>query len=237
LYALDLLGFGFSDKPATAPYSADLYVELISDFIKEVVEQPANLVSSSLSAAFAIRVADEYRDQVKRMVLISPVTSDRMTSRPGISGAAFYGLLHSPVLGKSFYNTMVSEKSIRDFALDEMYYDRRFVTSKLVSNLYSMSHQPGAEYAVTAYLSGYLNTETRQAFSRLLQPVTLVWGKQDKNNPIENAAELLQLNPQASLVILDRCRMMPQEEAEGEFNKAVMQTFTDQEETVQTRAV
>ena len=31
VYALDLLGFGFSDKPATAPYSADLYVELITE--------------------------------------------------------------------------------------------------------------------------------------------------------------------------------------------------------------
>src|ERR1700755_1940647 len=32
-YAVDLLGFGYSDKPSTAPYSADLYVELISDFL------------------------------------------------------------------------------------------------------------------------------------------------------------------------------------------------------------
>ncbi len=36
VYAVDLLGFGFSDKPSTAPYSADLYVELITDFIREV---------------------------------------------------------------------------------------------------------------------------------------------------------------------------------------------------------
>src|SRR5918911_5475953 len=32
VYAFDLLGFGFSDKPAGVPYSADLYVELIADF-------------------------------------------------------------------------------------------------------------------------------------------------------------------------------------------------------------
>src|SRR5687768_16511440 len=30
VYAIDLLGFGYSDKPANAPYSADLYVELLS---------------------------------------------------------------------------------------------------------------------------------------------------------------------------------------------------------------
>src|ERR1700704_1658010 len=36
VYAFDLLGFGFSDKPVVASYSADLYVELITDFIREV---------------------------------------------------------------------------------------------------------------------------------------------------------------------------------------------------------
>ena len=36
VYALDLLGFGFSDKPAGAPYSANLYVELLSDFIRDI---------------------------------------------------------------------------------------------------------------------------------------------------------------------------------------------------------
>ncbi len=38
VYAVDLPGFGFSDKPNTATYSADLYVELITDFIREVAD-------------------------------------------------------------------------------------------------------------------------------------------------------------------------------------------------------
>src|SRR5947209_2790107 len=56
-YAVDLLGFGYSDKPAAAPYSADLYVELISDFLREVVARPAAIVAHTPSAAFAVRVA------------------------------------------------------------------------------------------------------------------------------------------------------------------------------------
>src|SRR6185503_1197243 len=59
VYAFDLLGFGFSDKPAAASYSADLYVDLITDFIREVSGYPVNIIASSLGAAYAIRVADE----------------------------------------------------------------------------------------------------------------------------------------------------------------------------------
>src|SRR6185295_116307 len=123
VYALDLLGFGFSDKPATASYSADLYVGLITDFIREVTGYPANVIASSLGAAYAIRVADEHPELIKGMILNAPVGSDTLNRRPGMAGAAFYGLLQSPVLGTSFYNVMASERSIRDYSREHLFYD------------------------------------------------------------------------------------------------------------------
>lgn len=218
VYAIDLLGFGYSEKPATAPYSADLYVELLSDFIREVAGRPAHVVASSLSAAFAVRVADEHKDAAASLVLISPTGTDNLNTRPDLPGAAFYGLLHSPVLGTSFYNAMTSERSIRDYARRQLFFDKRFATPRLVAHYYAVSHQPGAQYAITAFLSGYLNTDIREAFARLAPRTTLVWGRQDQSNPIEQAAHLLQLNPRARLEIFDRCRMMPQEEHAEKFN-------------------
>src|SRR5438128_8120564 len=52
VYAFDFLGFGFSDKPAAAPFSADLYVDLIADFIREVAGGRVNVVASSLGASY-----------------------------------------------------------------------------------------------------------------------------------------------------------------------------------------
>ena len=195
VYAFDLLGFGFSDKPAAASYSADLYVELITDFIREVSGYPANMIASSLGAAYAIRVADEHPELINSMVLNAPAGSDTLNRRPGMAGAAFYGLLQSPVLGTSFYNVMASERSIRDYARDNLFYDHHRVTDRLVANLYATSHQPGAQHAIAAFLSGYLNTDTRSPFSRLTQPVVLVWGKQDATTPLEKAWALQELNP------------------------------------------
>src|SRR4030095_13170967 len=71
VYALDLLGFGFSDKPAGAPYSANVYVELISDFIRDIGGR-ANIVASSLGAAYAVRVADEHPELINAMILNAP---------------------------------------------------------------------------------------------------------------------------------------------------------------------
>jgi len=225
VYALDLLGFGFSDKPPTASYSADLYVELITDFIREVAGAPVNIIASSLGAAYAIRVGDEHPELVNAMILNAPTGSDNLNRRPGMAGAAFYGLLQSPVLGTSFYNVMASERSIRDYARENLFYDHRRVTDRLVANLYATSHQPGAQHAIAAFLAGYLNTDTRSPFSRLTQPTVVVIGKQDPTAPLEKTIDFLELNPLARLEVFDYCRMMPEQEQPERFNDLARSTF------------
>jgi len=221
VYAPDLLGFGFSDKPAGVSYSAELYVDLIADFISDVAGPPVNLVAASLGAAYCVRVAYEYPDLVNSLVLVSPTGADDLRARPGMTNAAFYGLMNSPVLGTSFYNVVASERSIGEYARDQLFYDRRKVTERLVAHHYATSHLPGAQYAIAAFLAGFLNTDIREAFSGLTQPVTLVWGKQDTSNPIEQAADLLRLYPRAALELFDRCRLTPPEEYPEKFNSLV----------------
>ena len=221
-YAPDLPGFGLSDKLAGAPYSADLYTAFIRDFLREEMRRtPAHLIASGLSAAFAVRVADEHPALVSSLTLIAPNCVDATNARPDLPGAAFYGLLHSPVLGASFYNAMTSERSLREYARTRLFYERRFATPRLIAHYYTASHQPGAQHAVAAFLSGYLNIDTREAFARLRQPVTLVWGRQDLTTPVTQAAALLKLNPRARLEVFDRCRMMPQTEHAEKFNALI----------------
>ena len=219
VYAPDMLGFGLSDKPANAPYSADLYVALIKDFLGQEAERPpAHLVAAGLGAAFAVRVADEHPALVSSLTLIAPTGSGAFDSRPDLPGAAFYGLLHSPVLGESFYNAMTSERSLRDYARNRLFYDRRFATERLIAHYYSTSHQPGAQHAVAAFLSGYLNADTREAFARLTQPITVVWGKEDITTPLSRADALCRLNSRSRLEVFDHCRMTPQTEHAERFN-------------------
>jgi pimeloyl-ACP methyl ester carboxylesterase len=120
---------------------------------------------------------------------------------------------------------MASERSIRDYARDNLFYDHHCVTDRLVANLYATSHQAGAQHAIAAFLSGYLNTDTQSPFSRLMQPVVLVWGKQDATTPLDKGLALQELNPRASLELFDYCRMMPEQEQPERFNALVRSTF------------
>jgi pimeloyl-ACP methyl ester carboxylesterase len=225
VYAIDLLGFGLSEKPATVHYSADLYSELITDFIREIAGGKAHVVALSLGAAYAARAAYQEPELISSVTLISPTGAGNLNSRPGMTGAAFYGLLQSPVLGTSFYNVVASERSIRDYAAKQFFYDKRRVTERFVAHHYATSHLPGAQHAIAAFLSGFLNADIKEAFANLSLPITLVWGRQDVVNPLANAAELLQLNPNADLEIFDRARMLPHEEHSEKFNDLIRQTL------------
>lgn len=231
VYAPDLLGFGFSDKPPTAPYSAELYVELIADFLREVAGGPADVIACSLGGAYAVHAADRVPALVKSLTLVAPnggAANNRQQtqSRPGVTGAAFYGLLHSPVLGTSFYNAMASERGLRDNARQRLFYDKSRVTPKTVARYYALSHQPGAQHALVAFFSGYLNTNWHGAFARLsARRVTLIWGRHDRANLVDRAEHLLRLNPQASLHVFDRSRALPHEEQSEEFNQLVIRTL------------
>ncbi|MGH9945082.1 MAG: alpha/beta fold hydrolase [Pyrinomonadaceae bacterium] len=224
VYAPDLLGFGLSAKPADAAYSAALYVSLISDFLRDVARRPAHLVAHSSSAPLAALVADEYPHLVRSLTLVAPRGVVSGSARADLPGAAFYGLLHSPVLGASFYNAMTSERSLRDYALKELYYDPSHATDRLVAHYYAASHREGAQYAMAAHLSGFLSADARTAFARLAQPLTIVWGRQDRN--FQQADALAALNSRAQQEVFDRCRMMPQEEHAAGFNALLQATHS-----------
>ena len=56
VYALDLPGFGLSDHPHVA-YTGEFYVTFLQDFLSNVVQRPATLVASGLSANYAVAIA------------------------------------------------------------------------------------------------------------------------------------------------------------------------------------
>ncbi|KAL9269774.1 Pheophytinase, chloroplastic-like protein [Drosera capensis] len=70
VYALDLLGFGWSEK-AILDYDAMVWRDQVVDFLKEVVKEPAVLVGNSLGGFTALVSASELVDQVVGVVLLN----------------------------------------------------------------------------------------------------------------------------------------------------------------------
>jgi pimeloyl-ACP methyl ester carboxylesterase len=80
-YALDLWGFGDSDK-SKPRYEISDYVTLINNFSENLGLREAPIVGHSLGAMIALEYTARYPDRVKKVMAVSmPVTSDSISRK------------------------------------------------------------------------------------------------------------------------------------------------------------
>ena len=71
VYAIDLLGYGLSDKP-NITYTNYLYVQFIIDFIKNVIKKKADIIATGDSVQIAVMACHNDPEAVNHMVFINP---------------------------------------------------------------------------------------------------------------------------------------------------------------------
>jgi pimeloyl-ACP methyl ester carboxylesterase len=223
VYAPDLLGFGLSDKP-NVPYSANLYVRLIEDFMREVIGEPTLICASSISAACCV-AAQPITPMARKLALICPTGIQHLRDPHAIGNRAIEKALKTPVYGKSFYYALTSEAGIRHYLQNEVYHDPRLVTDHEVHYLHAVAHQPGAHYAVRAMIAGKLNLDISYTFWRLDKPILLLWGRHATVTPVSDAREFQERNPHTDLHIFENSGLLPHVEESGEFNETLASFF------------
>ncbi len=156
VYALDLPGFGFSDR-SNRPYSVRLYSDAIIDFLESQVKNgPADVVALSLSSEFAARVALERPDLDN---------SDRL-----------YAALAFPLWRQAIYDLLATPTSVKYF-LQQSFVGP--VDRGLIDYDYRTAHQPGARYAPLYFVSGKLFSPDirEEVYEKLSLPVLVVFDR------------------------------------------------------------
>jgi pimeloyl-ACP methyl ester carboxylesterase len=222
VHAIDLLGYGLSDRPARR-YESEDYVAIIGAWLEQVGE-PVSIVASSLGAAYAVAAAERWPAAVERLVLVAPVGLSQLADPPGPIARGVYNLLRSP-LGRLVFAALTSRGGTRFFLKRQAYYDPASITPEVIAGFYDASHFPGAYYAPICFLTGWLNCDIRTAYPRLTQPIHIIWGRQAATTPVRRAVEFQNANPRTSLTVIDKASLLVQDERPQEFNAAVRRFF------------
>ena len=220
--AIDLLGFGLSDRPAI-DYSAETYIGLLLDFIRDVMQSSPAVVASSLSASYAVSLGFRARSRISGLVLVNPVGMDRLQSPAGPLESLLQGALDTPVIGQSLYNVLVSEASIRYFLREQVYAHPEAIDNALVEQMYWTSHQPGARHAPAAFIGGALNCAIDEILPRLTVPTLVIAGGEARFGLAPGIDAISRLNPDVRVRTIGDTGLLPHDEQPGVFNDVVIQ--------------
>ena len=169
VYALDLPGFSLSDHPHIA-YTGEMYVASLQDFLAHVVNRPATLVASGLSANYAIALASAAPELCERLVLLSPTA----LFTDGKLRHWYTPLLENPLIGLCVY-AFLTTRIVLHAVLTRGQGTNALSESEL-DHYFAAAHQFGAEHPVVAYMAGNLSLDISRQLETLRQPMLVIWG-------------------------------------------------------------
>jgi 4,5:9,10-diseco-3-hydroxy-5,9,17-trioxoandrosta-1(10),2-diene-4-oate hydrolase len=208
---VDQPGFGKSDKPPVEGNYFTFAAHALAGLLDELGIDRVHLVGNSLGGGTAVRFALNYPERAGRLVLMGPggLSLHVFAAEPteGISRIADFHAPPGPSREKmaAFLRTLV--------------FDQRLVTDELIDERYAalaaMASLGASFYDPAFFEDGLLWREAH----RLRNPVLLIWGREDRVNPLDGALVALKLIRRAQLHVFGGCGHWAQLEKFDEFNR------------------
>nr|GMD05364.1 pheophytinase, chloroplastic [Ipomoea batatas] len=193
VYAIDLLGFGASDKPPGYAYSMEKWAMLILDFLSEVVQMPTVLVGNSVgSLACVIAAADSQQSLIRGLVLLN--------CAGGMNNKAIVDdwriklllpllwlidfLLQQKAIASALFDRVRQSENLRNILLS-VYGNKDSVDEELVEIIRGPANDEGALDAFVSIVTGPPGPNPVQLVPQLALPILVLWGDSDPFTPID----------------------------------------------------
>ena len=223
VYAPDLIGMGFSDRPARLDCSLDASAERVSEWIEQLGIRSLNLVGTSHGGGIACAVTAKARASgrfhIERLVLVDAVNPWSRGGRKRLT------VLSNPLGAALFRLSFRRMRRYHGYFLRRMYGDPARVTRGTLNGYAAGLAQPHtAEYGLAVVRCWQRSMEQlRELYPRLQGiPTQLIWGGRDSAVTPDSAYRLQRALPGAELVMMPGIGHLPYEEAPEEFNRVLL---------------
>ena len=216
VYTIDLLGCGRSDKPGIT-YTNFLYVQLICDFVKEVIKEKTHIIASGLSGSFAVMAGLNEKEYLGKIMLINPPSIRSLQKMPSEKDKLLKLFLEIPVFGTLVYHMVVSRESTTNLFIETMYYNPFHADSDMIDAYYESAHKGGcyAKYMYASLASKFMNINISHALSSIDNCIYIVSG--EEVNSASTADEYVKINPAIETAVVKKTKRLPHVEDPEHF--------------------
>ena len=223
VHALDLPGFGSSDKPSLGAYNAPWFADRVLGYMDATGIDDAHLIGNSMGGRIALEVAFKRPDRVDSLSLLAPSMAWRRRRelvpfvrfvRPEL--ASIPHPLRAATVRAQFWSLFARPERLdpatADIAADEFLRTYRTRAGRVaffaaLRNIYL--DEPHGGEGFWSRLAG------------LRPPALFIWGDEDRLVPAGFARHVAETLPSARQVVLDECGHVPQVELPERTNRLV----------------
>ncbi|XP_015950979.1 pheophytinase, chloroplastic [Arachis duranensis] len=247
VYALDLLGFGWSDK-ALIEYDAMVWRDQVVDFVKEIVKEPSVLVGNSLGGFTALVSAAALQELVSGVVLLNSAgqfgdgnkqsESSKETPLAKFVLKPLKEAFQRVVLGFLFWQAKQPARIVS--VLKSVYVNSSNVDDYLVESITRPAADPNAGEVYYRLMTRFMTNQSKYTLDAVLSelscPLLLLWGDLDPWVGPAKANRIKEFYPKTTLVNL-QAGHCPHDEIPELVNKALLDwlsTLYPEEASLQT---
>ena len=222
VFAIDMLGHGFTDKP-DHDYEIDHYVDHLSAFCDTFGLGKVLLSGESLGGWVAARFAIRYPDRVVKLVLN---TSGGLTADPAVM---------ERLRTLSMNAVRNPDRDAVRKRLEWLMHDPKTVTDDLVEMRYRIYTQAGAERMMEHIMCLQIMDIRRRNMipvadlRKITAPTLVVWTDHDPTAKVEVGEMFAREIPNARLVVIPNCGHWPQYEDPATFNRIHLEFLSTNE--------
>eukprot|EP00741_Cyanophora_paradoxa_P021194 tig00000237_g20455.t1 len=237
VYAIDLIGYGGSDKPAPSDafrYSMETWAALCLDFARDVIGRPPFIAANSIGCVVALQAAKDAPEALAGLGLLNVslrlLSVQKAKDLPWIrregAGLMMKVLSYKP-LGGAFFSSLAKPQTVRN-VLRQAYARKEAVDDELVEMLLGPAQDPGALDSFLAFITyntGPIPEELLEAIARHERPppVFMAHGEEDPWEPLRLARAFEGYEAVQEFRTLPGVGHCPQDEAPEVVNPLILE--------------
>lgn len=224
--ALDLPGFGRSDKP-NSKYTPQFFLEALIELIDQLSIKKAILMGSSLGGILAHSLALTHSEYTQSLILVD---GGLLQTEP--MGDVSLRLMGLPLLGEWFYTRLRKDPDAAFDSLGNVYADlhglpdadREFLYTRVNKRVWD-NGQRRAYFSTLRSLTPWVSRQQSTLIDQLSQvevPTLVIRGAHDPLFSEANALGIIEAQPYAELATIDGSGHLPHQEHPETFLKVVV---------------
>jgi len=188
VFAIDLLGFGGSDKPHDEQYSIELFVQLLNDFVLAMHPDKKWIAAgNSIGGLCSLGLADKLPDTIQGVVLFNSsggMSSFRYEQFPVFVRPILWFvqkvILGNPKRGGDFFEKFKTRKNVKSILMTQgVYGNKTNVDEELLEILLGPADDEGARDVFLKVFGGDPGPTPESFLAKIRVPVLALWGEAD----------------------------------------------------------